>query len=133
MYRTSYRKAKKTTQKPLTSHETEEFNEKIEKKNVFTNNFSFIILYLRHVNVKLISAGRIFFSYKNNNIEKEKYINSYRKIINGQIQITCVAAIAPKWHWVRFSRDTSNSASYKSYERPQSLVDERADDVVELQ
>lgn len=44
---------------------------------------------------------------------------SYLKIINGHVQITCVAAIAPRCRCVRFSRVTSNSASYRSYERAQ--------------
>lgn len=56
----------------------------------------------------------------------------YLKIINGHVQITCVAAMAPRCRCVRFSRVTSNSASYRSYERAQLvLVPVRVADGVE--
>ena len=42
---------------------------------------------------------------------------TYRKTINGPIQITSHAAIVPSIHCVRCSRDASVCASYKSYER----------------
>lgn len=54
-------------------------------------------------------------------MSNERWNDNYLKIISGQTHNICVDAIAPRWRWVRFSRLTSSSASYRSYVRDPAL------------